>query len=187
MKLPSSPPELTTGRLTLRPPRASDADTVARLTDDPAVSNASRLIPPDRGESAASRWIGEISRSSPDEPRFTWAVTETERGIFYGMICLDFDRRNESARIDGWIGGPFRNQGIGTEACRALLRAAFGDFGIHRIEARHLMREPAAARLVEKLRLLPEGVRRQAEKWTGRFEDVAHYGLLRNDLDDRVR
>jgi len=52
---------------------------------------------------------------------------------------------------------------------------------MNRIEAKHLVRNPASGRVMQKIGMVYEGTTRQdAMKW-GRYEDLARYGLLRSE------
>jgi RimJ/RimL family protein N-acetyltransferase len=52
---------------------------------------------------------------------------------------------------------------------------------LHRIDARHLTRNPLSGRVMQKSGMRYEGVQRGAIRKWDRFEDVALYGLLASD------
>lgn len=54
----------------------------------------------------------------------------------------------------------------------------FSDLGLNRIEAHHLVRNPASGRVMQKLGMRYEGTLRQKVRKWNRFEDIALYGLL---------
>lgn len=178
MDLPDTPPVLTADSIYLRPLRSDDADTIARLAAEPTIRETTNWIPKG-GEAAAAAWI----EAQKIAPRLAWAVVDAERDIVHGVAGLEpAAPGQDSATFRIWIGLPFQNQGLGTLAGRRLVRAAFEDWNVHRLEASHSMAIPAGERLLAGLGFLPEGVRRQAEKRGGRFTDIAHYGMLRNDF-----
>lgn len=57
----------------------------------------------------------------------------------------------------------------------------FGELGLHRIQARHLTRNPASGRVLQKIGMRLERVHREAVRKWDRFEDLAVYGLLASD------
>jgi len=58
---------------------------------------------------------------------------------------------------------------------------AVGPLRLHRIQARHLTRNPASGRVMQKLGMRMEGVARDAVRKWGRFEDRAVYAILASD------
>ena len=76
---------------------------------------------------------------------------------------------------------PYWKQGYCTEAARAVLRYGFETRGLNRIGARHLARNPASGRVMQKLGMHYEGTRRQhVLKW-GVFEDIVLYAILKSE------
>lgn len=58
----------------------------------------------------------------------------------------------------------------------------FREFGLNRITARHLVRNPASGRVMQKIGMTHEGTLRQdSVKW-GQFEDLEIYGILRSEI-----
>jgi ribosomal-protein-alanine N-acetyltransferase len=49
------------------------------------------------------------------------------------------------------------------------------------VQARHLTRNPASGRVMQKIGMRHEGVNRQAVKKWGRFEDIGMYAILAED------
>ena len=62
-----------------------------------------------------------------------------------------------------------------------MLRHAFEALGLHRVQARHLTRNPASGRVMAKLGMRLEGVHRESVKKWDRFEDVAMYAVLSHE------
>jgi RimJ/RimL family protein N-acetyltransferase len=85
------------------------------------------------------------------------------------------------AELGYWIGVPFWNRGYCTEATRALVDLGFRSLGLHRIQARHLTRNPASGRVMLTLGMRMEGINRDAMRKHGRFEDLAVYAILADE------
>jgi len=82
------------------------------------------------------------------------------------------------AELGYWIALKFWNRGYATEASQRLLDFGFEVLGLHRIEARHFLRNPASGQVMKKLGMQPEGLERDwAIKWD-RFETLAVYSIL---------
>ena len=63
-----------------------------------------------------------------------------------------------------------------------LLYPGVWALGLHRVDGRHLARNPASGRVMEKLGMQFEGLHRQAIRKWDRFEDVTHHAILVTDL-----
>ncbi len=81
------------------------------------------------------------------------------------------------------MGRPYWGRGYCTEAARALLGYAFHTLELNKVESECLTRNPASARVLQKIGLSSEGIRRQRYLKWGRFEDVEQFGLLKVDYE----
>jgi RimJ/RimL family protein N-acetyltransferase len=95
-----------------------------------------------------------------------------------GTAGLVIDAPSAAAELGYWIGVPYCGQGYATEASRALLEFGFRALALHRIPARHLARNTASGRLMQKLGMKFEGVHRHSARKWGVFEDVAIHAML---------
>jgi RimJ/RimL family protein N-acetyltransferase len=75
------------------------------------------------------------------------------------------------------------NKGCGTDATRTLLRFAFEQLGLNRVELEVYDFNPRAIRAYEKAGFRRDGVRRQALYRDGAFHDIYLMGILREDWD----
>ena len=71
--------------------------------------------------------------------------------------------------------------GYATEASEALVRFGFDEMGVNRIQARHMVRNPASGRVMQKLGMEFEGILRGYSFNRGQFEDIAVYSILASD------
>ncbi|MFL5567923.1 MAG: GNAT family N-acetyltransferase, partial [Gemmatimonadaceae bacterium] len=82
------------------------------------------------------------------------------------------------AELGYWIALDCWNRGYATEAAERIIDFGFETLGLHRIEARHFVRNPASGRVMQKLGMQQEGVERDwAIKWNC-FETLALYSIL---------
>jgi len=87
-------------------------------------------------------------------------------------------REHHRAELGYWIAKESWNCGYATEASQAVIDFGFGTLGLHRIQARHLVRNPASGRVMEKLGMQQEGIERDSIiKW-GRYESLVVYSIL---------
>jgi RimJ/RimL family protein N-acetyltransferase len=64
-----------------------------------------------------------------------------------------------------------------------VLAWGFGTRGLHRINARCFVRNPASGRVLAKLGMRHEGTAREHFKRWDRYEDVNEYGILQEEFE----
>lgn len=113
-------------------------------------------------------WI--LKKDSPNKVIGTIALDNIIRGPFLScFLGYRLDRDNI-------------NQGYTTEALGELIRIAFEDMGLHRLEANIMPRNQRSLRVVEKLGFVDEGLSRDYLKINEKWEDHIHMVLLNKDL-----
>ncbi len=112
-------------------------------------------------------------------------------GIFYknklvGSIgFVNFNWTSKRTEIGYWIDKDFQGKGIITKSCEALINYAFDDLEMNRIEI-HCATENVKSRAVpERLGFILEGILRQSEWRHTRFYDMAIYGMLANEWNEK--
>ena len=173
-------PTLRTERLIMRPFQLDDAVNVQQLAGAWEVADTTANLPHPYEDGMAESWIAGHDESFKARETATFAVTLASNGDLVGAIGLTMDQGYQG-ELGYWIGLPYWGNGYCTEAGMALLAFAFHDLKLQRVHARAFKRNPASARVMQKLGLGYEGTRRQhVLKW-GKPEDVVLYGLLKAD------
>jgi [ribosomal protein S5]-alanine N-acetyltransferase len=175
------PAVLTTSRLVLRPFALADAPDVQRLAGAPEIADTTLLIPHPYPDGAAEQFIAATQTDFEKGENYVFAITLRGTGELYGSIGLKMDPRHERGEMGYWIGVPFWNRGYGTEAGHALLRFAFDTLRLNSVTAHHFIRNPASARVLQKIGMTYEGHLRQHVKKGDRFEDLHCYCILRSE------
>lgn len=119
--------------------------------------------------------------------RSVWCVEGEGVGLA-GTITLDgIDWKNRSAILSMMVGDPAaRGTGLALDASVALLRYAFEELGLNRIEGHVLAYNERSLGLYEgKVGFRREGVRRQAVHKGGQFHDVVVLGMTAADYRQR--
>jgi ribosomal-protein-serine acetyltransferase len=99
-----------------------------------------------------------------------------------GRIGLHhIDRQNKTGAIGYWIGEEFSGRGIVTKACQEMIKLAFEETGLHRIEIKCATGNYKSAAVAERLGFTKEAVLRQAEWVNGQPLDLHLYSLLRSE------
>jgi [ribosomal protein S5]-alanine N-acetyltransferase len=135
-------PVITTERLVLRPFTLADAAEVQRLAGDPQVSGTTLNIPHPYPDGAAEEWIAGHAPAWAARSSVTFAIV-THAGELRGAIGLALRATHQRAEVGYWIGRPWWGQGLATEAVNAMLAFAFHDLQLNRVQATHLIRNPA--------------------------------------------
>ena len=173
-------PTLETERLLLRPFEPADAPIVRTLAGAPEVALTTQNVPHPYEDGMAEAWIATHGPAWKARTFLTLAVTAVPEGLV-GAVSLHLNVAHQRGELGYWIGLPFWNRGFATEASAAVVDFGFRTLGLNRIQARHMTRNPASGRVMQKLGMRPEGVQRQHVLVRGRFEDVAMYGVLEEE------
>jgi ribosomal-protein-alanine N-acetyltransferase len=171
-------PTLNTSRLALRPYLPVDAQRVQQLAGAREVADTTLHVPHPYPDGAAEAWIASHKIAWQAGTGVTYAITDRVSGALYGSVALSITPEHERAELGYWIAVPFWNQGYCTEAARELVAMALGPLHLHRLQARHLQRNPASGRVLQKLGMHLEGVHRESVRKWNRFEDLAMYAIL---------
>jgi len=173
-------PELKTARLLLRPFSLADAPVVQRLAGVPEVALTTQNIPFPYEDGVAEAWISSHPARWETREFLTLAMTTKPEGLI-GAVSLHFNHPNRRGELGYWVGLPFWNRGYAAEASEALVQFGFEEMEFNRIHARHLVRNPASGRVMEKLGMKFEGILREYSLNRGQFEDIAMYSILASD------
>jgi RimJ/RimL family protein N-acetyltransferase len=176
------PPVLSTARLVLRPMGPDDAAAVQKWAGDFEVADTALNIPHPYPDGLADEWIAMHGRAWREGREAVFAITARADGTLMGAIGLaGIDARHRHAEMGYWLGRPFWNLGLATEAARAVLRFAFDTLDLERVFAHHFVRNPASGRVLEKIGMVHEGVLRAHVRQWGRPEDLVVCGILRRE------
>ena len=175
-------PRIATERLVLRPFHTSDAADVERLAGAREVPDTTLTIPHPYPAGGGAQWIATHLAAWERRDNLTLAIcARTARNELLGAISLHLSLAHAHAEIGYWIGVSAWGKGFATEAARALTDYAFAELRLHRVQGRHLTRNPASGRVLQKLGMRLEGVHRDAYRRWDHFEDVAVYAVLASE------
>jgi RimJ/RimL family protein N-acetyltransferase len=118
---------------------------------------------------------------------FSIHLLEEDRPV--GFIDLGgFDWVARSAWVAIGIGEPeYRGRGLGTDAMQVLVRFAFEQLNLHRINLTVFEYNQRALRSYEKCGFVLEGCQRQFLNREGRRWDMIYMGLLQEDWQKKTR
>ncbi|WP_167044736.1 GNAT family N-acetyltransferase [Salinibacterium sp. ZJ454] len=176
-----TPFALTSERLRLDPPAASDAARIVEYCQDPLFERFLATPWPYQPADAA----GFIESFVPDGwasgTEYTWAVRSGAGAPLIGVIGL----RREApgvANLGFWIGAPHRGRGYMTEAVRLVSAWAFRDGGVETLKWECYLSNAASAAVARKVgfRYVGTGPADLADR-DGRHPEAWH-GVLTAEL-----
>jgi RimJ/RimL family protein N-acetyltransferase len=118
-------------------------------------------------------------------PRFTdvWLGIETETATLIGYTTLKRARpEHRSAEFGIAIERGHWDAGYGTDATRTILRFAFTQMGLHRVELDVLDTNARAQRVYEKVGFQVEGRARESRFRDGRWHDTVRMSILAHEF-----
>ncbi len=167
----------------LRGIERADIPTFVRWFNDPEVREALLWFGP-MSQAEEERWFeGRLGGS--DEYLFgIEAEVEPERWQHIGNIGLHKIDWRSRACIFGIVIGEKScwNRGYGTEATRTILRFAFAELNLHRVELEVFDFNRRAQRAYEKAGFRREGTRRAALYRNGAYHDAHIMGILSGEF-----
>ena len=149
-----SPPVLSTPRLTLRAPRATDAPRLAALVDDIDIARMTTGIPHPYPADAAEGFIER--RVGADRGREAFFALDIPGEGFAGAVGFDPSPVG-GTEIGYWLGRPYWGRGLMTEAVSTALAWAGDVWGRRYILAGHFADNPASGRVLVKAGFLYTG------------------------------
>jgi [ribosomal protein S5]-alanine N-acetyltransferase len=110
-----------------------------------------------------------------------------KKGEFIGEVSLGSVQRGpfQSANVGYWIDEGHAGLGYMPEAVALVLRYAFEELGLHRVEAAIVPRNKRSRRVVEKLGMRDEGTSERFLQIRGVWEDHVRYAFTLEDWTER--
>ena len=115
-------------------------------------------------------------------------VCRLEGGGIVGSINLSqiYGGGFRSAYLGYYIGEQFAGRGYMTEALQLMLRYAFADLKLHRLEANIQPENVASLRLVKRAGFVCEGYSRRYLKVCGRWRDHERWAIIAEDWQSSI-
>ncbi|MCB9418626.1 MAG: GNAT family N-acetyltransferase [Ardenticatenaceae bacterium] len=174
-------PVLNTERLILRQIQMNDAAALYACFADEEVTRFYNLPTFSRIEQAQGI-IEHMLNSYGERRTIRWAITRREDGLFLGTCGFTgWKWHFFSGQIGYELSRPFWRQGVMTEALTAVIRLAFTQLNLNRVEALVMPGNTASLNLLKKLDFQNEGLLRQSGYWENKFHDLYMMALLKRD------
>lgn len=140
---------------------------------------------PDMG--AAHALLAEIDDGRADGSLLQWGIATKEDDRIVGTTTLaSWDRTHRRAELGFAVGRGCWGRGFGIEAVRRIVRFAFEELDLHRLEADADPRNEASIRILKKVGFTEEGFLRERYLLGGEPQDAVFLGLLRSEWNQRL-
>jgi RimJ/RimL family protein N-acetyltransferase len=176
-------PTLETARLRLRPFTPNDAPEVERMAGERRVAEMTLNMPHPYPAGLGAEWIASHAPAAADGSFYSFAVEHKNNDTLLGAIAITPSARFRRAEIGYWLGIEHWNHGYATEAAHQVVAFGFEQLGLVRIQATCYPRNPASAKVMQKVGMTYEGLLRGYVYKDGIQEDIAMYAMLRSDWD----
>ncbi len=124
-------------------------------------------------------WVSAYS----DEKYYQWAIVLRENGDepIGSISAVEMNEDVSMVHIGYCIGRAWWNQGITSEAMKAVMDFFFDRVDVNRIEARHDPENPNSGKVMMKCGMKYEGTLRSSDRNNQGIRDASYYALLRSE------
>jgi RimJ/RimL family protein N-acetyltransferase len=170
-------------RVRLTPVTSSDLATIAGWHLDDAFLRFYDAVPSaPKTEAQLTNWLAEFHQS---QTAYLFGIRPLEEEALIGTVDLNGILWSQRVcTLSVAIGDPAqRGKGYGTEAMELVLRFAFHELNLHRVELTVFSYNTRAIAVYERLGFVYEGAHREFLERDGQRFDMLRYGLLRNEWE----
>ena len=165
--------------VSLRPLVISDAETIARLGNNPKIAGYMRDVFPNPYH--LENAITFVNNVKDQKPTKVFAILADGQQVGCCGIFPKEDVARMNAEVGYWIGEEYWGKGIATQALKLITAYGFDELGMNRIYASVFIPNKASARVLEKGGFTYEGTHRESVLKNGQYFDELFYSLLRKD------
>jgi len=137
---------LSTARLTLRPPRRGDSSRIQALCGNWNVARMLEIVPHPYPDGLAETWIEDLPAQWQSGAAYTFAIALSDELI--GVIEIERDDE-EAFGLGYWLGEPWWGQGYMSEAAARVIQFAFEDLRVDKLRSGHFADNPASGRVLK--------------------------------------
>jgi len=178
---------IQTDRLMLRLQTMEDVPRLFEiLRDNPEVGHTLSFDLPETVEVAQEIFKGK--RKEFPEKSIVWSIFLEEKLI--GTISIENIERfmgswkMDLAKIMFWLNPAFHNQGFATESAKAVLKFAFSQVNLHKVQIKHLSANIASQKVIEKLGFRFIGEPQNHCFRFGKWWNEKLYEMLKTEFED---
>ena len=168
-------------RIYFRPVEVEDEPLLKRFINNPANWRFLRHGQP-LNSVREREWIESLGKSTTD---YVFGVALKQQDRLIGVTGLhQVNAVNRSAVFGINVGDTaFQGRGYGREATELVLKYAFEELNLNRVELAVYADNWRAIRMYQKVGFVQEGCARQARYNNGRYQDEYRFAILRSEWD----
>jgi ribosomal-protein-alanine N-acetyltransferase len=177
---PAEPLELRGPHVSLRIPRADDAQRLFELASDPEVTRFFSWGPYERADEAAA-WLETLAPRREDGLALELAIVDRDDWLIGITGVLEVSLRDRRAVVGTWLGSAYWGTGANAASKALVAHLVFGPLRMERLGAWADVRNPRSQRALERLGFVREGTLRAFHRHRDERRDVIAYSLLREE------
>ena len=175
---------LQTKRLNIRELEWIDIDNIHQLHSLPETDEFNTLGIPETIE-VTEKILSEWLNAQNQLPRnaYIFGIDLKNENEFIGLIAINLGKINyKTAEVWFKIHKDFWRKGYTTEALSEILNFGFNQLQLHRIEAGCAVENVASSKVLEKVGMIREGMKRKKLPIRGEWKDNYFYAILEEDF-----
>ncbi|WP_321997090.1 GNAT family protein [Draconibacterium orientale] len=177
---------LETERLSLLEVKIEDLENLHRLHSIPEVDEFNTLgIPASITDTEKILSQHLAAKSKTPRSSYMWKILLKETGTFVGVA--GFSLSNDKFRLGEIyykLDPQYWGKGYATELAKRLVLLGFNTFGLHKVEAGVAIGNVKSIKVLEKIGMTREGLRRKILPIRGEWKDNYHYAIVEDDPRD---
>lgn len=176
--------KLQTDRLYFRQVSTNDINNIHELHSLPETDKFNTLGIPETiqvTETVINEWL--VGQNAKPQISYIFCLDLIDTKQFIGLIALNIGKPNyKTAEVWFKIHKDFWRKGYTTEALTKLIDFGFNDLALHRIEAGCAVENIASSKILEKVGMKREGMKRKKLPIRGEWKDNYFYAILDEDF-----
>lgn len=166
-------------KVVLRAMEKTDGEMIREMFNDPEMENLVVGWAFPVSQYAQEKWLDS---NYNDNRNFRFVIETKEDGPVGIATLTDLDWKNRRATHGIKLSSKERRtKGIGTDTVMAIMKYAFDELGLHRLDGAWFDNNEASKRLYKKCGWVEEGIRREYIYKNGAFRDLTVVGILASD------
>lgn len=165
--------------MTLRAMEPQDCGLMVEMFNDPEIENLVVGWAFPLSEFAQRKWL---ENNYGDANNFRFIIEDEEKKAVGVATLVDIDWKNRSATHGIKLASTAdRGNGIGTDTVMAIMRYAFDELQLNRLDGSWFPENVASKNMYQKCGWKEEGIKRKSVFKRGAYRDLALCGILAED------
>lgn len=166
-------------KVMLRAMEIADCEMIREMFNDPVLENLVVGWAFPVSKYAQEQWF---AKNFNDQKNFRFVIETPEEGAVGIATLTNIDWKNRSATHGIKLANKtFRSKGVGTDAVMAVMRYAFDELGLNRLDGSWFDENTASKNMYKKCGWIEEGVKRKCVYKQGEYRDLTIVGILATD------